>query len=71
MRYYYLTTQKAESKPQRTYPNGDAIPDSLPESYQPDQHCGNCGAYNPTTKICSTYNAPVLENYWCASWKAK
>ena len=50
MRYYYLTTQKAESKPQRTYPNGDAIPDSLPESYQPDQHCGNCGAYNPTTK---------------------
>lgn len=43
----------------------------LPDSYGIAQNCANCVAYNPTTTICSTYNAAVLPNYWCNTWKGK
>lgn len=55
-------------KPKRTYPNGDPIPDTLPESYQISQECGSCAAYKPLSKLCSMYGAPVIVNYWCSSF---
>lgn len=70
MRRYYMVTQrtKKEQEPRRTYPNGEAIPDSLPESYQLSQECGSCAAYQPLSKMCEMYDAPVMANYWCSSW---
>jgi hypothetical protein len=82
MRYYrlYSTTQpesQSEHKekiwPDRpsVYPDGDAIPESLPKSYQLHQDCDSCAAYNSKTTTCSKYNAMVKPNYWCHSWKGK
>lgn len=71
MRRYYVITKTAGVQPERKYPTGETIPESLPESYQLSQNCGNCAAYNALTKICSMYNAPVLPNYWCKSWESK
>jgi hypothetical protein len=64
MRYYrILTTNKPNVSPK-------AI-GTLPDSYGIAQNCGNCKAYITETEICSTYDAPVLTNHWCATWKAK
>ena len=73
MYYLKLDTKPKFNWPKRgiTYPNGDPIPDSLPNSYQMHQDCISCAAYNSTTKICTTYKAPVLSTYWCHTWKAK
>lgn len=82
MRYYTLVnTQQPKYKPvaeernwparPSVYPSGEAIPESLPNSYQLHQDCNSCAAYNPKTTICSTYKALVLSNYWCNTWKAR
>jgi len=79
MRYYTLINAQPVDKfagkvwPPRskTYPSGEAIPESLPDSYQLHQDCASCVAYNSKTTICSTYSAPVLSNYWCHTWKGK
>ena len=84
MRYYYLTTAqpKTESvselsvevkkfKRGSTYPSGEKIPESLPDSYQIHQDCASCAAFDDKTSICTAYNAPVQSNYWCSSWKAR
>lgn len=80
MRYYILPkssqiepskeTVKLETQ-SRTYPSGELIAESLPDSYAMAQNCYNCAAYNLTTEICSTYKATVRPNYWCATWKAE
>lgn len=65
--------------PGRTYPDGEAIPESLPEAYQdaanPDvpqgQNCANCEYYNATEKYCNYFDATVRPLYWCAKWELK
>jgi hypothetical protein len=61
----------------RTYPDGEAIPDSLPNAYQPatnpdvppGQNCGNCEYYKPGELYCTKFDAPVRAVYWCAKWE--
>ena len=58
------------------YPNGQPIPESLPESYQPasysnvpaGQSCFTCKNFNMTTRYCSAWNAPVKPRWWCNGW---
>jgi hypothetical protein len=61
----------------RTYPDGEAIADSLPAAYQiatnpdvpPGQNCGNCEYYRPGELYCTKFDAPVRAVYWCAKWE--
>jgi hypothetical protein len=61
----------------RTYTDGEAIPDSLPNAYQPasnaqvpaEQNCGNCEYYKPGEMYCTKFDAPVRAVYWCAKWE--
>jgi hypothetical protein len=54
----------------RHYPDGTAIPATLPESYQPSHRCGNCAAFKAETRMCLAYNDVVWPDYVCAGWKA-
>jgi hypothetical protein len=64
-------------QPGRTYPDGEAIPDSLPNAYQPasnpdvpeGQNCANCEYYKPGEMYCTKFDAPVRAVYWCAKWE--
>jgi hypothetical protein len=61
----------------RTYSDGEAIPDSLPNAYQPasnpevpqGQNCDNCEYYKPGELYCTKFDAPVRAVYWCAKWE--
>ena len=61
----------------RTYGDGEAIADSLPNAYQPatnpevpeGQNCGNCEYYKPGELYCTKFDAPVRAVYWCAKWE--
>ena len=61
----------------RTYEDGEAIPDSLPNAYVPEtdpmvptgQNCGNCEYYKPGELYCMKFDAPVRAVYWCAKWE--
>ena len=61
----------------RTYADGEAIPDSLPNAYQPadnpavpeGQNCANCEYYKPGELYCTKFDAPVRAVYWCAKWE--
>lgn len=61
--------------PGRTYPDGEAIPVTLPALYVeagstgtgPGQNCANCGYY--AGGMCGKFQAAVRENYWCAKWE--
>ena len=61
----------------RTYPDGEAIPASLPNAYQPatnpevpaGQNCGNCEYYKPGELYCTKFDAPVRAVFWCAKWE--
>lgn len=58
------------------YPNGQKIPDSLPDSYQPasygnapvGQSCFTCKNFNMSTRYCSAWKAPVKPRWWCEGW---
>jgi hypothetical protein len=55
--------------PGRTYPDGAAIPASLPSAYAPAQgaeNCANCAAY--LNSQCVLWNATVRPEYYCARW---
>jgi hypothetical protein len=62
----------------RVYFDGEAIPDSLPNAYQPasnpdvpqGQNCDNCEYYKPGELYCTKFDAPVRAVYWCAKWEA-
>ena len=64
----------AYTRPYR-YPDGEAIPSSLPDLYQPadnpgvpkGQRCDNCGYYQKG--YCSKFDAKVRAYYWCAKYK--
>jgi hypothetical protein len=60
-----------------TYPDGKAIPASLPDLYQPASHaavpknqrCDNCEYYVAESKKCTRWNNAVVKPaYWCAKW---
>jgi len=60
----------------RTYPDGEAIADSLPPAYMPaedsgyaDQNCANCEYYKSTEGYCTKFDANVRPLYWCAKWE--
>ena len=60
----------------RTYPDGEAIPESLPPAYMPaedsgtvGQYCSNCEYYKSTEGYCSKFDANVRPVYWCAKWE--
>lgn len=63
----------------RTYPDGESIPDSLPNAYQPasnpavppNQNCGNCEFYKAGELFCTKFDAVVRGDYWCAKWKSE
>ena len=61
----------------RTYPDGEVIPETLPESYQPaaavqaeypGQACYNCEYFKGPDKYCIKFDAVVRGDYWCKSW---
>jgi len=61
----------------RTYEDGETIPASLPNAYQPadnpevpeGQNCANCEYYKPGELYCTKFDAPVRAVYWCAKWE--
>jgi hypothetical protein len=70
-----MESEELPNIPGRTYPDGEAIPATLPELYQSasnsavpaGQNCANCEYYQ--NGACSKFAAPVRENYWCAKWE--
>ena len=64
-------------QPGRTYPDGEAIPDSLPNLYidaadpqvPEGQNCANCEYYKGTDQYCTKFDAPVRPVFWCAKWE--
>jgi hypothetical protein len=68
-----------EYKRPSKYPDGKAIPASLPDLYQPadnagvpkNQRCDNCEFYIAESKKCTRWNNAVVKPaYWCAKWDA-
>ena len=65
--------------PNRTYPDGEAIPQSLPPSYRlagtesapPQQNCSNCGYWNGPEGYCNKFDANVRPDWFCVSWEKK
>ena len=63
----------------RTYPDGEAIPQSLPPLYIDSSdpqvplgaNCANCEYYKVTEGYCMKFDANVRPLYWCAKWEAK
>ena len=63
----------------RTYPDGEAIPQSLPPAYMdssnPDvpqgQNCANCEYYKASEQYCIKFDANVRPLFWCAKWDPK
>lgn len=60
----------------RTYPDGEAIPDSLPPKYMPaedsgfeNQNCANCEYFKSGENYCMKFDATVRPLYWCAKWE--
>jgi HK97 family phage portal protein len=51
------------------YPDGEEVPDELPDAYQMgdgDERCGNCRYYDAGE--CSLFDAKVRVQYVCARW---
>ena len=75
----YLPFIDPNPQPGRTYPEGDAIPDSLPAAYKDSsdasvpegQNCANCEYYKAGEQYCYKFDAPVRATWWCAVWEAK
>jgi hypothetical protein len=61
----------------RTYPDGEAIPESLPplyiDSQDPQvpegQNCANCEYYKSSEGYCIKFDANVRPLFWCAKWE--
>jgi len=60
----------------RTYPDGEAIPESLPPAYMPaedsgyeNQNCANCEYYKSSEGYCIKFDANVRPLFWCAKWE--
>ena len=73
-----LAYQDINPIPGRTYPDGEAIPESLPPAYMPaeesgyeNQNCANCEYYKAGEGYCIKFDANVRPVYWCAKWEQK
>jgi hypothetical protein len=63
--------------PGRIYPDGQAIPESLPPLYidsadpqvPEGQNCANCEYYKSTEGYCTKFDANVRPLFWCAKWE--
>jgi len=71
-----LAYQDINPIPDRTYADGEAIPQSLPPAYMPaeesgtqDQWCQNCEYYKSTEGYCIKFDANVRPLFWCAKWE--
>ena len=61
----------------RTYPDGEAIPESLPPAYKDsadpsvpaEQNCANCEYYKASEGYCYKFDANVRPLFWCAKWE--
>ena len=52
------------------YPDGEKVPDELPDAYRlgnKENNCGNCVYYE--NEACSLFNAKVRTEYLCNKWK--
>lgn len=64
-----------DNEGRRFYPNGSAVPEKLPSSYQwsglitSGQRCDTCKLFN--NNYCAKWQAVVKPNYWCESWEQK
>lgn len=71
--------QAMDYKRSNRYPDGEAIPASLPPRYQPasfpgvpeGQKCSSCMYYDAGSKKCSKFTgSPVVKPaYWCLKWE--
>lgn len=60
----------------KVYPNGETIPSSLPDSYQPaiygeapeGQMCATCEYFDIRSRYCNKWAAAVKPRWWCAAW---
>ena len=53
------------------YPDGEEVPDELPEAYRmgtDDERCGNCAYLEG--RVCTLFDAEVRAQYVCAKWQA-
>lgn len=53
------------------YPDGEEVPDELPEAYRMgtgDERCGNCAYLEG--RVCTLFDAEVRAQYVCAKWQA-
>lgn len=72
-----LQYQDINPIPGRTYPDGEAIPESLPPLYidsrdvavPKGQNCANCEYHNATEGYCIKFDANVRPTWWCAKWQ--
>ena len=72
-----LAYQDINPIPGRTYPDGEAIPESLPPAYVDSsdpqvpegQNCDNCQYYKPSEGYCIKFDANVRPLIWCAKWE--
>ena len=56
----------------KTYPNGEIIPDQLPDAYRvgnANKKCSNCGFFVGVSSYCSKWGAIVKAGYLCNAWK--
>lgn len=60
--------RKSVAQVDRKYPDGEAIPDSLPRLYRTSERCDNCAAWVVGTRFCKTWDAVVRAEYICAVW---
>jgi len=72
-----LAYQDINPIPGRTYPDGEAIPESLPPLYidssdpqvPEGQNCDNCEYYKSSEGYCIKFDANVRPLFWCAKWE--
>jgi len=72
-----LAYQDINPIPGRTYPDGEAIPESLPPAYVDSsdpmvpegQNCANCEYYKSSEGYCIKFDANVRPLFWCAKWE--
>lgn len=77
-----MATKEDEASAFRNYPDGEEIPEALPDAYRParktgetkGQACINCKFFQEGHEdhryYCTKWKAPIRPQYWCAAWAA-
>jgi len=75
-----MATKEEKASALRDYPDGEEIPEALPDAYRParktgetkGQACINCKFFKEDTPdhryYCTKWEAPIRPQYWCAAW---